>query len=546
MRIDRSARIAAALLSSAVAFGQSASERVANASREPQHWLTYSGAYDGHRFSPLDQINRANVQRLALQWVFQTEQRGSHQTTPLVIDGVMYLTAPQNHAYALDIRTGRPIWHYERNLPKQLSLCCGPQNRGLAAAGDRVFMGTLDAHVVALDAKTGRVRWDSPAADADKGHSFTGAPLVVKDKVIVGVAGGEYGVRGFIDAYEIETGKRAWRFYTVPGEGEPGNDTWKGDSWKRGGAPAWVTGSYDPGLNTLYWGTGNPGPQIYGANRLGDNLYSDSLVALDPDTGRLKWHFQFTPHDVHDWDSTHVPVLIDETIDGKPRKLVAVANRNGFFYLLDRSTGAFLFAKPYTKVTWAKEIGADGRPVVLPGADPTPEGNRVCPGGIGGTNWHSPSYSPQTQLFYLFSKEQCTTFMADETLEPTHHPGRPFIGSNFFPLPQEKDESAVRAVDPKTGGVRWEFKHYSGAWSGVLSTAGGLVFSGDGQGNFIALDAATGKDLWHMPLGASIQTAAISYAVDGRQIVSILAGNALFTFALPDAAPRATAPSGGR
>ena len=533
MRINRLIPAGACLAASAAAFGQVTAERLVNASREPQQWLSYSGAYNGQRFSPLDQVDRGNVQRLALQWVFQTGVKGTHQATPLVIDGIMYLTTPENHAYALDIRTGRPLWHYERHLPKELSLCCGPQNRGVAALGDRLFMATLDAHVIALDAKTGRVRWDVEAAEARKGYSFTGAPLVVKNKVITGVAGGEYGVRGFIDAYDAETGKRVWRFYTIPGEGEPGNDTWKGDSWKRGGAPAWVTGSYDPELNTLYWGTGNPGPQMYGANRLGDNLYSDSLVALDPDTGRLKWHFQFTPHDVHDWDSVHVPVLIDDTFNGAPRKLVAVANRNGFFYLLDRTNGKFLFAKPYTEVTWAREIGADGRPVLLPDKEPTAEGNRVCPGGVGGTNWHSSSYSPRTHLYYLFSKEECTLYMADNNLEPPHRPGRPYIGSAFFQPPQERDESAVRAVEPLTGKIRWEFKHFSGAWSGVLSTAGGLVFSGDGQGNFIALDAESGHDLWHIPLGAQIQTAAISYAVDGRQHITIAAGSAFFTFALP-------------
>jgi alcohol dehydrogenase (cytochrome c) len=526
-------RILTCLVLIAPAAAQVSTERLVNSARQPEQWLTYSGAYNGRRFSPLEQINAGNVQRLGLQWVFQTGVKGDHQTTPLVIDGVMYLTAPQNHAYAVDVRTGRPYWHYTRNLPKEMSLCCGPQNRGLAALGDLLFMGTLDAHVVALDRKTGRVRWDTPSSDADKGYSFTGAPLVVKNKVITGVAGGEYGIRGFIEAYDAETGKRAWRFHTIPGEGEPGNDTWKGDSWKRGGAPAWVTGSYDPELNTVYWGTGNPGPQLYGPNREGDNLYSDSLVALDPDTGKLKWHFQFTPHDVHDWDSTHVPVLIDEPIGGKPRKLVAVANRNGFFYVLDRTNGEFLFAKPYTEVTWAKEIDAKGRPVLVPGTDPTVEGVRVCPGGVGGTNWHSTSYSPRTHLYYLFSKEMCTMFTADAALEPPHRPGRVYIGSAFFTPAQERDASAVRAVDPTTGKIRWEFKHSSGAWAGVLSTAGGLVFSGDGQGNFIALDAATGKDLWHIPLGAPIVTAAISYAVDGRQFISIVSGDALFTFALP-------------
>jgi alcohol dehydrogenase (cytochrome c) len=517
----------------AVSSAQVSRERLANASSEPRDWLTYSGAYDGQRFSPLDQINRGNVQRLALQWVFQTGVKGDHETTPLVIDGIMYLTTPQNQAYALDARTGRPLWHYERTLPKEMSICCGPQNRGFAALGDKLFMGTLDAHVVALDARTGRVRWDVSAAEANKGYSFTGAPLVVKDKVIIGVAGGEYGVRGFIDAYDSETGQRAWRFYTVPTAGERGVETWKGESWKTGGAPAWVTGSYDAALNTVFWGTGNPGPQMYGANRLGDNLYSDSLVALDPDTGALKWHFQFTPHDVHDWDSTHVPVLIDEPIDGKPRKLVAVANRNGFFYVLDRTNGDFLFAKPYTQVTWATEIGADGRPALLPNTDPSPEGTRVCPGGVGGANWHSPSYSPRTHLFYVFSRDECNTFMADARLEPPHRPGRPYIGSTFFPPSQEKSESAVRAVDPTTGKVRWEFKHFTGAWAGVFSTAGGLVFSGDGQGNFIALDAVNGRDVWHMLLGAPINTAAISYAVDGRQFITIAAGQSVFAFALP-------------
>jgi alcohol dehydrogenase (cytochrome c) len=525
--------LVAALAGGSSVAGQVTADRLVNAAREPQQWLTYSGTYDGTRYTPLDQINRTNVQRLGLEWAFQTGVRGWHETTPLVIDGVMYVTAPQNHAFALDVRTGRPLWHYERTLPKELSLCCGMQNRGFAALGDRVFMGTVDAHVVALDAKTGRVRWDVAAGDADKGYSFTGAPLAVKDKILIGVAGGEYGIRGFIDAYDAETGARAWRFYTIPGEGERGNETWAGDSWKRGGAPTWVTGSYDPALNTVYWGTGNPGPQMYGANRKGDNLYSDSLVALDADTGALKWHFQFTPHDVHDWDSTHTPVLFDEMIAGRSRKLVAVANRNGFFYVLDRVNGTFLLGRPYTQVTWAKELDANGRPIVLPNTDPTPEGTRVCPSGIGGTNWHQPSYSPQTKLVYFFSRETCDTFLADEKLEPPHRPGRPYIGSAFYTQPDEHEEAAVRAVDPKTGNVKWEFRQFSGAWAGVFSTAGGLVFSGDGQGNFIALDADTGRDLWHVPLGADVHSAAISYAVGGRQFITIPAGGALFTFALP-------------
>ncbi len=518
------------------AIAQVTPERLVNAAREPDQWLTYAGSYDGSRYSPLEQITRSNVQNLALQWVFQTGVRGTHETTPLVVDGVMYFTTPSNHAYAIDVRTGRPLWHYERTLPKTMSLCCGPQNRGVAALGDRLFMGTLDGHVVSLDARTGRVRWDVAAADADQGYSFTGAPLAVKNKVIVGIAGGEYGIRGFIDAYDADTGARAWRFYTIPAGGEPGSDTWKGDSWKRGGAPTWVTGAYDPQLNTLYWGTGNPGPQMYGANRLGDNLYSDSLVALDPDTGKMKWYFQFTPHDVHDWDSTHTPVLFDDTIAGAPRKLVAVANRNGFYYVLDRVTGAYLLGRPYTQITSAKELDGNGRPIVLPNTEPSREGTRVCPSGTGGTNWHPPSYSPRTRLMYFFSNEQCDTFMADDALEPPHNPGRLYIGSAFFAVPGEHDETSVRAVDPKTGTVRWDFREYSGAWAGVFSTGGGLVFVGDGQGNFIALDAETGRDLWHVPLGAPIRAAAISFAVNGRQYISIPAGGAIFTFALPPAA----------
>src|ERR1051326_3506594 len=314
MNTNRVVFIAICLLPMSV-FGQVTPERLVDSAKEPQQWMTYSGNYNGQRFSPLTQINRTNVRRLALQWVFQTGVKGEHVTTPLVVDGIMYLTTPQNHAFALDVRTGRPLWHYERNLPKTMSVCCGPQNRGFAILGDRLFLATLDAHVVALDSKTGNVLWDTPTAETDKGYSFTVAPLAIENKVIVGVSGGEYGVRGFIDAYDAESGRHVWRFNTIPEAGEPGSETWKGDSWKRGGSPAWVTGSYDPELHTVYWGTGNPGPQLYGPNREGDNLYSDSLVALDPDTGKLKWHFQFTPHDVHDWDSTHVPVLIDEAVD---------------------------------------------------------------------------------------------------------------------------------------------------------------------------------------------------------------------------------------
>ena len=314
--------------------------RLLNSAKEPQNWLTYSGDYAGLRFSRLDQINTGNVQSLVAKWVFQSAAAGKFETTPLAVDGVLYGTAPDNRAFALDARTGRPIWLYQRQLPSDIRPCCGRVNRGLAIPGGKVFMGTLDAHVIALDTETGNVIWDVSAVDYTQGYSFTLAPLAVKNLIMVGASGGEYGIRGFIDAYDAESGQRKWRFYTVPGPGEPGNDTWEGDSWKIGGAPAWITGVYDPVSNQLFWPTGNPSPSNRGAGRAGSNLYSNSLLALNADTGKLNWYFQFTKHNEHDWDATQVPIMIDS--GGK--HLIAQANRNGFFYVLDRTTGEFLNA----------------------------------------------------------------------------------------------------------------------------------------------------------------------------------------------------------
>ncbi len=520
------------LLTCAVpAWSQVTYERLLKAAQEPHNWLTYSGDYAGRHFSALDQINTNNVPHLAVQWIFQPDVKGKFETTPLVVDGLLYGTGSDNVAFALDARTGRAIWRYERRLPEKLRACCGQVNRGFALLGDKLFLATLDAHVIALDTKTGNLIWDAEAIDYRKGYSFTLAPLVVKDKVIVGISGGEFGIRGFIDAYEAETGKRAWRFYTIPGPGEPGHETWEGDSWKTGGAPAWVTGTYDPELNLIYWGIGNPGPDVDGEVRKGDNLYSDSVVALTADTGKLGWYFQFTPHDVHDWDSTEVPVLVDADWKGQRRKLLVQANRNGFFYVLDRTNGKFLLAKPYARNTWAKEIGPDGRPVVLSGTDPTPEGNAVCPGIGGATNFMSPSYSPQTRLFYLAAREQCDKVT---TATQPYREGHLYWGSGFRPVPGEKDWGAVRALDPGTGAIKWEFKYYSAPWAGVLSTAGGVVFAGDMEGNLIALDARTGKHLWHFQTGSSIYASPMTYSVDGRQYVVIPAGSALFAFALPE------------
>jgi alcohol dehydrogenase (cytochrome c) len=348
-------------------------------------WLTFGGNYANHRHSPLTQITPDNVARLVPKWTFQTNTLGNFETTSLVRDNVLYVTGPLNMAWAIDARTGREIWRYRRELPANLTACCGLVNRGFAALGDKLFMVTLDAHLLALDMKTGAITWDATMQDYKMGYASTIAPLVVKDKVIVGVAGGEYGIRGFIDAYDAASGKRAWRFYTIPAPGEPGNDTWAGDSWKTGGASVWVTGAYDPEQNLLLYGIGNPGPDYHSESRKGDNLYSNSLVALDADSGKLRWHYQFTPHDLHDWDATEVPILADLQIGGQPRKVVMFANRNGFYYTLDRITGKPIVTKPFVTTTWAKEIGGDGRPVVLPGHVPSETGEVTCPDLTGGT-----------------------------------------------------------------------------------------------------------------------------------------------------------------
>jgi len=324
-------------------------QRLLDSAKEPQNWLMYSGDYAGRRFSALEQINTSNAGMLVPKWAYQTMAGGKFETTALVVDGILYGTGQDNRAFALDARSGRPIWQYQRALPVDIRPCCGRVNRGLAILGDKVFLGTLDAHVIALDAKTGSVVWDVTTVDYRKGYSITLAPLMIKNLVIIGVSGGEYGIRGFIDAYDAATGERKWRFYTVPGPGEPGNETWEGESWKIGGAPAWITGTYDPATNTTFWTTGNPSPSNRGEGRAGDNLYSNSLLALDPETGRLKWYFQFSKHDDHDYDATQVPVMVDQG----ERHLILQANRNGFFYVIDRSNGKLVSANPFAKVTWS-------------------------------------------------------------------------------------------------------------------------------------------------------------------------------------------------
>lgn len=508
---------------------QSFYDRIVNAGKEPAQWLTYSGNYWAHRFSSLKQIDRENVNRLKPVWVYQIDRRDKFETIPLVIDGVMYISEPPSNVTALDVRTGRPLWTYRRAISEAGPACCGTVNRGVAVLDNLVYVGTMDAHLVALDAKTGNVVWDVEVSTAKSGHSITAAPLVIKDKVIVGIAGGEFGVRGFLDAYDAKSGKRVWRFWTVPVRGEPGIETWAGDSWKHGAATTWLTGSYDPDSNTVFWGTGNPGPDWHGDRRHGDNLYSDCLLALDADSGKLKWYFQFTPHDVHDWDSTQVPVLVDRPFRGKMRKLVLFANRNGFYYVLDRETGQFLAGKAFAKQTWAERLDERGRPIVLPGKAPTKEGVLLYPSVPGATNYFSPSYSPQTGLFYVAAREEASIYY---TRDQEFEEGKWFLGGRWIFDPKEERYGAIRALEPETGNLRWEFKLFSPPWAGLLSTAGGLVFGGTDEGNFLALNAETGKLLWQFPTGGKILASPVSYLSEGKQQIAIAAGHAIFVFGL--------------
>ncbi len=517
-------------VSGAVMSGQVPYQRIVDAAKEPGAWLTYSGGYFGQRYSLLDQLTPANVAGLKPAWVYQVAGNGQVETSAVVADGVMYVTEPPTTVTALDPRNGRPIWSYVRPMPSNLRNIGFPlTNRGVAILDDKVFVGTLDGAVVALDAATGAVRWETKVADNATGHSITMAPLAVKDKIVIGISGGEAGIRGFIDAYDAKTGTLAWRTYTVPAAGEKGVDTWAGDSYRNGAGATWLTGSYDPALNLIYWGTGNPGPDWNGDVRKGDNLYTSSVLALNADSGRMQWYFQYTPHDVHDWDANQIQVLADLTIAGQPRKALITANRNAFYYVLDRVTGEFLHAAPYAKQTWAAGIDPRGRPRVIEGSAPTPEGNLVYPSLQGATNWPSPSYSPQTGLFYVPVREMGSYYYKTDV---EYEPGNPFTGGGERRLADEA-WGAVRALDARTGATVWDFRLPSPSWSGVLSTAGGLVFSGSNEGNVYALDAKTGAPLWQFQVGGGVRSNPTTFLVDGKQHVSVAAGRAVFVFALP-------------
>jgi alcohol dehydrogenase (cytochrome c) len=509
-------------------------DEILHAAQHAQDWLTYGGNYSSWRYSELKQVDTSNVDQLKMQWVYQLSHQGIFESTPIVEGGIMYVTEPPTTVTALDVHTGRPVWEWTAPEPRRLlTIGLFPTNRGVAVLGDSVYVATIDAHLACLDAKTGALKWMTEVGDNAAGVAITQAPLALDGKIIVGMGGGEAGLRGYIDAYDAKTGKRLWRLYAVPSAGEAGVNTWEDDSWKYGGATTWNTGSYDPETNTIFWGTGNPAPDWNGDARKGDNLYSCSLLAINADTGKMKWYFQFSPHETHDWDSAEPPILFDAKINGQMRHLVVQANRNAFYYVLDRDTGKFITGQAFAKQTWAKGLDANGRPIELPNNQPTKKGNLIYPSITGAVNWTSPSYSPLTGFVYVDTREQgAVYYKGNPTMEPAN-PADTGGGGGQKVIGGDQMYSAVRALEGTTGDRKWQFKMVGDSWTGTLATAGNLVFCADAEGNFFALNAATGRPLWHVQLGNSVRANPITYEVDGKQYVEAAAGNSVFTFSLP-------------
>ncbi len=496
------------------------------------NWTSYNGDYTGRRYSALQEINPTNVHQLRAAWVFHPGNSQNLEATPVVIRGVMFVTSA-NDVFALDARTGRQLWHYSRPVSSGLlDDAAAHKNRGVAVWQNSVFVETDDAHLLSLDARSGGLLWDVEYADKTRGYGATSAPLVVKNLVIVGTSGGDSGLRGFVAAFDASTGSKKWQHWTIPGPGESGSSSWPGDSYLHGGGTTWMPGTYDPELNTLYWTTSNASPDFVGDSRPGDDLYTACVLALDPDTGQLKWYFQFTPHDLYDYDATETPVLLDTTEDGTLRHLLVQANRNGYLYVLDRSTGKFLRASPFVqKLNWAKGVDASGRPL-LTGRIPTPEGTYICPGINGATNWFSPSYNPDTRLFYVLALESCDLFFAKT---------RKFVsGETFYntgtmlPL-TEKSQKVLLAISPADGKTVWSYPQAGSgkSWGGTLTTAGGLLFFGNDSDSFEAVDASTGQQLWHFNTGQTIRASPMTYSVNDAQYVSVAAGSDVFTFSMP-------------
>lgn len=524
------------LLLSAAATAQVTYEDIRQGPGE--NWLTYGGDYASHRHSRLAQINTSNVRNLVAKWTYHVAGANRLESTPLVYKGVMYVTNA-NQVDAVDARSGRRIWTYKDDAAQRQSV-----NRGVALLGNSVFFVTGDCHLVALDRRTGGVLWDRQYASIHDGYYATMAPLALRDRVIVGVGGGDGGMRGFVAAFSASTGEELWRFWTIPAKGEPGSETWGDFQLQYGGGATWMSGSFDPDLNVVYWATGNPWPDLFGKARKGDNLYTCSMLALDAGTGTLKWYFQFTPHDTHDWDAQSIPVLLDLPFEGSMRRLLAHANRNGYFYILDRVTGEFLKGTPFIKqLTWAKGLDAKGRPIELPDTEPTPAGRWVCPSLRGASNWMSPAFNPHTGLLYIPVLEQCDVYTASETVPP---PMKDMMGGGGEPLPTQPGKFYLRAIHPQSGETRWEYPMTGPAtmWAGAVSTEGGVIFFGDDDGQLVALDARSGRHLWHYSIGQTLTASPMTYSLDGRQYVSIAAGADVFTFGLFEpAAPSPLVPA---
>lgn len=535
------------LITSKGLLAQVTPERLLNTEAEPENWLLYGGDYDSHRHSDLTQITRDNVKELELKWVWQNRAPdGASQkfeATPLVVDGVMYTVGAPNNVVAIDPVSGRLFWIYNYTPSPDARLCCGRVNRGLAIHGNSLFMGTIDGKLVKIDARNGEPEWIVDVAPPELGYALTLAPLVIDNKVIVGPAGGEYGIRGFIAAYDVESGDEVWKFNTVPGPGEPGFESWedpKQEAWKIGGGSIWQTGSYDSDLNLTYWGVGNPGPDWNGDSRPGDNLYTESVVALNPDTGELAWHYQFTPHDEMDYDATQAAILTELEWQGEERKVILWANRNGVFYVLDRETGEFLLGEPFVSVNWLSGFDENGRPIRA--LYPTEEGTFIMPNNQGATNWYPPSYSPVTELFYMPAWLDTFSVYTKRPVEYT--PGQQYVGAfptmampalGVNPLNQRLPEEglgAILAINPQNGEVVWRHMMTNVTDSGVLSTATNVVFAGGREGHFYALDAETGEELWRASLGGQIANGPMSYSVNGKQYVAIASGGGLFVFGL--------------
>lgn len=495
------------------------------------NWTSYHGDYTGQRYSGLRQINTENVAQLRAAWVFHPGNSLRLEATPVVVNGVMYVTA-SNNAFALDARTGRTLWHYQRPVSSGLlDDAAGHQNRGVAVWRDFVYMETDDAHLLCLDARSGNLLWDVEYADKTKHYGATSAPLIVKGEVIVGTSGGDSGVRGFLAAYDALTGKMKWRFWTIPAPGEFGSDGWPGDSYLHGGGTTWMPGTYDPQLNLLYWTTSNAAPDFAGDSRPGDNLYTACVLALDPDTGKLKWYFQFTPHDLYDYDATQTPVLVDVADGEVTRHLLVQANRNGFLYVLDRTNGKFLKATQFVqKLNWATGVDASGRPI-LSGRIPAKQGTYICPGITGATNWFSPSYNPDLKLFYVMALENCNLFFS----EPKPFiPGQTFYATGTKLPPDERAQKKLLAYSVPDGKLVWSYPQVGNgdSWGGTLATAGGLVFFGDDAGSLEAVEARTGRPLWHFNTGQKMHASPMSYMVDSTQYVAISVGSDVFGFSL--------------